>query len=147
MGVGETGILLRPSAGMRRLVITPAVVADAVLLALLVVTAASQGAAVAAVLAVFYVLCIALLTFLLPRLANSRVEIGEGRVLVHSFLPLKPFDVPRAEIVTVDGVSRGFGDRLPRLGLRDARSIPVYALAASTEVRLEQEVQRLESVL
>ena len=148
MGVGETGIILRPSAGMRGLVIALLVAADVVLVLILVFTASSMSAAVAVVMAVFYAICIALLTFLLLRLANGRVEIGQDRVLVHYLFPLKPFDLSRAEIVAVDRASGGpGGSRLPRLELRDGRSIPVYALATSTDTRLEQEAERLESAL
>jgi hypothetical protein len=76
--------------------------------------------------------------------------VGETGIVLrlHYLFPLKPFDVSRSEIVAVDRASGGpGGSRLPRLKLRDGRSIPVYALATSTDIWFEQEAERLESAL
>ncbi|WBO68675.1 hypothetical protein [Streptomyces camelliae] len=156
MGDTNAQVVLRPSTGNRRTVIALMVAGDLAFMALPIVVASTQSPTTVAVLAVFCALSMAVMTFLLLRLANSRVEIGPDRVLVHAFLPLKPFDMARADIVAVQrasGVRTGdFGIPysryyLPRLQLKGGRSIPVHALTSGTETQLEEQADRLEKAL
>ncbi|WP_225094506.1 hypothetical protein [Streptomyces sp. CoH27] len=87
MGDTNAQVVLRPSTGKRRTVIALLVAGDLAFVALPIVVASMQSLTTVAVLAVFCALSMAVMTFLLLRLANSRVEIGPDRVLVHAFLP------------------------------------------------------------